>query len=88
VTGDGFPTVVKSANLGNYMGARLSHMGEAGPLAVRVTGNSLRNMAHLPLILSFSRNLALARLPLRVAISASGYGRGEGTLLRLFCSEQ
>jgi hypothetical protein len=35
-----------------------------------------------PLILSFSRNLALARLPLRVAISTSGYGRGEGTLFR------
>jgi hypothetical protein len=34
----------------------------------------------VPLILSFSRDLALARLPLGVAISASGYAWGEGTL--------
>jgi hypothetical protein len=35
-----------------------------------------------PLILSFSRNLALAKLPFRVAISASGYGGEERTLLQ------
>jgi hypothetical protein len=32
------------------------------------------NTSQDPLILSFSRNLALARLPSKVAISASGYG--------------
>src|SRR5208337_208500 len=36
-------------------GAHLSHVGEAGPPAVRVRGNTLRNMGTLPLILSFSQ---------------------------------
>jgi hypothetical protein len=63
-------------------------MGDAGPLAVLVRGNVLEKHGILPLILSFSRNLALARLLLRVAISARGYGRGEGTLLLLLRLEQ